>query len=113
MYIGDDFVAERLDSLLFPGATRRCINIGVINDNTALEGNEMFSVVLATVFFPVPIDISIAQVTIVDTDCKYSLSRLLFKTAPLVICFIDQSLFYIVQLLLWDWRGQCSLFRRV
>ena len=57
LIVGDDFVAGRLDSLLSPGATRRCINIGVINDNTALEGNEMFSVVLATVFFPVPIDV--------------------------------------------------------
>ena len=74
--LGNDFNAGRLNSFLSPGATQRCIDIGVINDNTALEGNELFSVVLATVFFPVPIDVSIAQVTIVDTDCKYSYSLL-------------------------------------
>ena len=75
LIVGDDFVVGRLNSLLSPGAaTQKCIDIGVINNNTALEGNEMFSVVLATVFFPVPIDVSLAEVTIVDTDCKYTLS---------------------------------------
>ena len=68
--VGNDFNAGRLNSFLSPGATQRCIDIGVINDNTALEGNEMFSVLLATVFVPVPTDISLAEVTIVDTDCK-------------------------------------------
>ena len=66
---GEDFFGGRLSFFLSPGATQRCSNIVIINDN-ALEENEVFSVVLATVFFPVPIDVSTAAVTIVDTDCE-------------------------------------------
>ena len=55
---------------LFPGQTQECINITVIDDDTALEGREMFRVDLSTLFFPVPIDISTAEVTIIDNDSK-------------------------------------------
>ena len=70
LYIGADFVGGEQVSFLSPGDTERCINIGIINDDTALEGNEVFNVELATVFFPVPIDISTAEITIIDADCK-------------------------------------------
>ena len=65
-YCREDFFGGRLSFFLSPGATQRCSNIVIINDNAL----EMFSVVLATVFFPVPIDVSTAAVTIVDTDCE-------------------------------------------
>ena len=68
--VGSDYVGGEQFSFLSPGATERCINIGIIDDDTALEGNEVFNVELATVFFPVPIDISTAEVTIIDADCK-------------------------------------------
>ena len=55
---------------LFPGQTQECINITLIDDDTALEGREMFRVDLSTLFFPVPIDISAAEVTIIDNDSK-------------------------------------------
>ena len=35
-----------------------------------MEGNETFRVELLTLFLPVPINISAAEVTIVDDDCK-------------------------------------------
>ena len=68
--VGSDFVGGEQVSFLSPGDAERCISIGIIDDDTALEGNEVFNVELATVFFPVPIDISTAEVTIIDADCK-------------------------------------------
>ena len=56
--------------ILLPGQTQECIDITVIDDDTALEGREMFRVELSTLFFPVPIDISTAEVTIIDNDSK-------------------------------------------
>ncbi|CAI8053959.1 P-selectin [Geodia barretti] len=65
---GEDFVGGQFPLFLFPGQTQECINITVIDDDTALEGREMFRVDLSTLFFPVPIDISTAEVTIIDND---------------------------------------------
>ena len=59
--------------ILLPGQKQECINITLIDDDTALEGREMFRVELSTLFFPVPIDISTAEVTIIDNDSKKAL----------------------------------------
>ena len=67
--VGKDFAVVQQFDFLSPGATERCITIGIVDDSTALEGNEVFGVELETVFFPVPIDVSTAEVTIIDADC--------------------------------------------
>ena len=65
-----DFVSGSSSAILSPGATEQCVSITVIDDDTALEGNEVFRVELAPSFFPVPLDISTAEVTIIDVDCE-------------------------------------------
>ena len=67
--VGVDFVSGQSIGFLFPGETESCINIALINDETALEGNEVFRVDLS-IFLPVPIDRSTAEVIIIDNDCK-------------------------------------------
>ena len=68
--LGEDFVGGQFVLTLLPGQKQKCINITLIDDDTALEGREMFRVELSTLFFPVPIDISTAEVTIIDNDSK-------------------------------------------
>ena len=65
-----DFVGGNSNGIILPGATQSCVNIEVLDDNTALEGNEVFSLELSTLFLPIPIDISTAKVTIIDIDSE-------------------------------------------
>ena len=48
------------------GATEICTNFVIINDSD-VEGNETFSVILEALF-PIPVDISTAVVTIIDDE---------------------------------------------
>lgn len=65
-----DFVGGNFNGIILPGATQSCVNIEILDDNTALEGNEVFSLELSTLFLPIPIDISTAKVTIIDIDSE-------------------------------------------
>ena len=70
-FLGDDFVSGQYGSFIIHEETVECVNIVIIDDETALEGIEKFNVELSTVFSSVPIDTSTAEVTIIDTDRKH------------------------------------------
>ena len=49
------------------GTTESCIDIVIINDDIALEGDETFTSQLSP-FFEVPVDITTAVITIINDD---------------------------------------------
>ena len=53
--------------ILRAGTTESCIDIVIINDDIALEGDETFTSQLS-LLSEIPVDITIAVVTIIDDD---------------------------------------------
>ena len=70
-----DFVGGLFTLALVTGATETCTNIELIDDDIAMEGNETFRIELMSLFIPIPLDISTAEVIIIDDDSEspYSL----------------------------------------
>ena len=65
-----DFVGGASFLNIITGATETCTDVGVIDDDIAMEGNETFAVELLLPFILLPLDISTAEVTIIDDDSK-------------------------------------------
>ena len=64
---GVDFMEDLSIVTLRAGTTESCIDIVIINDDIALEGNETFTSQLS-LFFEISVDISTAVVTIIDDE---------------------------------------------
>ena len=72
-YAADDDYGMLRDDLLFKQATpRQCINISIVDD-TALERDEVFSVILTTIDLSVILSPNISTALIIDNDgmCVY------------------------------------------
>ena len=67
-FSGVDFLENTSIVTLRAGKTEACTDILIVDDNTALEEDETFTSQLM-LFFPIPVDISTALVTIIDDDC--------------------------------------------
>ena len=65
-----DFVRGTFFLTLVTGATETCTNIELVDDDIAMEGNETFRIELMSLFIPIPLDISTAEVIIIDDDSK-------------------------------------------
>ena len=69
---GDDYGVLQDDLLFEQGSQRQCRNISIVDD-TALESDEVFSVILTTVDLSVVLSPNISTVLIIDNDgmCVY------------------------------------------
>ena len=72
--LGVDFVGGKYNTYILPGATDRCINITILNDDIALEENENFAVEI--VMASVPNITATAEIIITDTNGGGSLNTL-------------------------------------
>ncbi len=72
---GSDYTSISMSPLTFyAGSTdgaQQCLNIGILDDDDAVEGEETFAVILATSDSDVMIDINVTVVAITDNEGKY------------------------------------------
>ena len=70
----DDYASVENMLTFSPGINESCTTMIPIVDDSVLENNETFSVVLITADLDVSLDVASATITIVDNDSKTSLA---------------------------------------